>query len=167
MQILILSDSHGDSQILTDLVSRYSDQVDYYIHCGDSELSDQDTIWNLYTTVQGNMDFYPFATEAVLDTDQGKIVIVHGHLHQVKQGDQTLVSLAKEKQADIVCYGHTHVMDCHETEGVLIINPGSIRLPRGEYPKPSYAILTIDKAGNKSVAFYNRDNNLIPEDYWQ
>lgn len=160
MKTLIASDNHGDGEILIELAVKYQDEVDHFIHCGDSELKPTDTIWHIFSTVKGNMDFYPYDMEKVIATEAGPIVVVHGHLHNVKATDQTLVALAKAHQAQVVCYGHTHVMDHHETAGVHIVNPGSVRLPRGTYPYPTYAILEIiDEA--VSVKFYNRDHQLV------
>ena len=38
MKYLVVSDNHGDRQILVDLVNHFQEQVDLFIHCGDSEL---------------------------------------------------------------------------------------------------------------------------------
>ena len=36
MKYLIVSDNHGDRQILVDLLAGFSGKVDTFIHCGDS-----------------------------------------------------------------------------------------------------------------------------------
>lgn len=38
MKYLIVSDNHGDRNILVEIVNRYVDRVDHMFHCGDSEL---------------------------------------------------------------------------------------------------------------------------------
>lgn len=162
MKILITSDNHGDHEALIDLVLRAGDDVDVFIHCGDSELSEDDTIWGIFHTVRGNTDYANFKDTILLNTPEGKIVVTHGHLFGAKRNADQLVALAKENKADVVMYGHTHVMDDREIDGIKVINPGSIRLPKGEYPYPSFAILDW-KDGQKDVTFYNKDWEVITE----
>lgn len=42
--------------------------------------------------------------------------------------------------ADVVCVGHTHTPFVLEADGKLVINPGSVGLPRDGDPRGSYAI---------------------------
>lgn len=57
IKILAVSDSHGNKDILNELALRYSNQVDHFVHCGDSELSSSDLIWGIMSTVMGNCDY--------------------------------------------------------------------------------------------------------------
>jgi putative phosphoesterase len=43
-------------------------------------------------------------------------------------------------QADVVCVGHTHHPFCLQVDGRLVINPGSVGLPRDGDPRGSYAV---------------------------
>lgn len=43
--------------------------------------------------------------------------------------------------ADIVCVGHTHTPYVLEVGGTLVVNPGSLGIPRDGDPRASYAIL--------------------------
>ena len=56
MKILVVSDYHGDEQILTDLVAKYANQVDLMVHCGDAELSPVQSPMNSFQAVRGNND---------------------------------------------------------------------------------------------------------------
>ena len=38
MRYLVVSDNHGDREILVKLLDKYHANVDYFFHCGDSEL---------------------------------------------------------------------------------------------------------------------------------
>lgn len=160
MQVLIVSDNHGDVGVLNKLVEKYQAQVDYMVHCGDSEMTSDDLMWGTMTTVRGNTDTSGFKDIEIISTEQGNIVVAHGHLHQVKQTLDQLVDLAKQNKAEVICYGHTHVMDNTIQEGILVINPGSISLPRGRYPLPTYAILEWH-GGEKKVTFYNINHEAI------
>jgi putative phosphoesterase len=49
---------------------------------------------------------------------------------------------AREVEADIVCFGHSHILGAEMIEGILFINPGSILLPR-ERSEKTYIILDV------------------------
>lgn len=160
MRVLIVSDNHGHPHLLYDLVEKYHDTVDHMIHCGDSELAKDDLIWGVMTTVRGNKDDEPFKDVEIVTTEQGNIMVTHGHLFGVSYGYDKIVQLAQENDAQIVCYGHTHVMNNTVLDGVRLINPGSIRLPKGTYPFPSYAILNWQDE-EMQVTFYNDEHEEI------
>ena len=44
-------------------------------------------------------------------------------------------------------YGHTHIPLIQYEQGMYIINPGSITLPRQEGRKPSYILMELDRFG--------------------
>lgn len=145
MKVLIVSDSHGMVSELGELKKRHKDEVDLFLHCGDSELPATETVIEGFVTVQGNCDFeekYP--TEFIQQANGKNIFITHGHLYGVKSSVQRLLYRAKEVGADIVCFGHSHYLGMEMIEDVLFINPGSLRLPRGRMEK-TYVILTIEK----------------------
>ena len=66
-----------------------------------------------------------------------KLFISHGHVY----GPNNLPSL---KEGDIFLSGHTHVPTWHKENGIYLLNPGSISLPKENHPK-TYA--TIDEIG--------------------
>ncbi|OYW69044.1 MAG: YfcE family phosphodiesterase [Aerococcus viridans] len=162
MKILIASDNHGDHEALLNLIVQSDDDIDVFIHCGDSELAEDDTIWGIFHTVQGNMDYAHFKDAISLATPEGKIVVTHGHLYDANRSVDKLVDLAKANDAEVVLYGHTHKIDEQDIDGVKVINPGSISQPRGKYPYPSFAILDWTN-GQKEVTFYNKDWEVINE----
>lgn len=161
MKVLIVSDNHGHPELLTDLAAKYQHYVDHMIHCGDSEMASSNPLWEIMTTVRGNTDFGPFKAVEVIATAKGKIAVTHGHLFGLHFGLEELVNLAKDKQAKVVCYGHTHVMANTVKDGIRLINPGSIRKPRGRYPFPSYAILDWQDNDEMQVTFYNNKHEEI------
>ncbi len=88
--------------------------------------------------------------EKVLEVGGVVLYITHGHRHNVKISTQSLCARAVELKADVAIYGHTHVPECgrilvaghYKGEGLLLINPGSISIPRGGGGN-SYGILEI------------------------
>jgi putative phosphoesterase len=158
---LIVSDSHGLKQELQILKHRHEDEVQLMIHCGDSELSPTAEELSGFITVQGNMDYLgqEFPNEAIEMLGTKCIYVTHGHLYDVKMSHLSLAYRAEETGATIACFGHSHVAEAYEREGMLFINPGSIRLPRGSIEK-TYAILTVDQ-DEAEVHFYEMDGTVV------
>lgn len=131
MRALIMSDSHGWEQEVANIIERHQGEVDAVIHCGDSELAEESPVLKNAYIVRGNCDFgVDFPEEITQEVKGVKFYVAHGHLLNVKMTAMNLVYKAQESDADVVCFGHTHVPVAFEEQGILIINPGSIRLPR-------------------------------------
>ncbi|MCM3122621.1 metallophosphoesterase [Mesobacillus sp. AQ2] len=143
-KVLIVSDSHGSTEVLEGIEREHGRDVDLMIHCGDSELSEKDPAIMNFRSVKGNCDFYGnYPDNEVHDLSGLKILVTHGHLYSVKSTLVNLYYKAKEAEADIVCFGHSHILGAEMVDDVLFINPGSIRLPRGRIEK-TYVILELD-----------------------
>jgi uncharacterized protein len=141
-KVLVVSDSHGLTKELEVLRDRHHDVVDLMIHCGDSELMPGDKSISGYLTVLGNCDFsgYPHETEA--EIAGRKIFVTHGHRYSVKTSLMNLKYKAEEVGANIVCFGHSHILGAEVIGKTLFLNPGSIRLPRERLEK-TYVILDL------------------------
>jgi putative phosphoesterase len=143
MKVLIVSDSHGLTLELEQLMERHRNEVELFIHCGDSELSADHPAIQYYAAVRGNCDAdQRLPSELLQDTGSCKILITHGHRYSVKSDMMKLSYKAREYDADIVCFGHTHFLGAEMVFDTLFINPGSICLPRGRREK-TYVILEI------------------------
>lgn len=163
MKLLVVSDNHGDEFLMNEIYSLYDEEVEVWLHCGDSEFDEFHPLWNSYTTVLGNMDITnAFETELVNHFKDVKYVQVHGHLHQVKRSLDQLADLAKKNDAQFAFYGHTHIPKVDYEDSVYLINPGSLTQPKGGYKKGSYAIVDIDDEEG-SIDFYDTDHNKIDE----
>ena len=55
--------------------------------------------------------------------------------------------------ADIVCVGHTHIPFVLQVNGYLVVNPGSLGLPRDGDPRASYAVLEGTKVELKRIEY--------------
>lgn len=151
-QILIMSDSHGYTKEIDEINHRHN--LQYNIHCGDSELPyDAEEIKD-FTIVAGNADMFSYLKdEEIIDVDGLKILVTHGHLYAVKLDLQRLSDRAQEVGADIVCFGHSHLVHAGTIDHILYVNPGSIRFPRGR-EEGTYIIMEIDKEKNVTVRFH-------------
>lgn len=142
MQIIIVSDTHSQNEILELLEKKYK-QAFALIHCGD--LEDDPRFYPQWLIVRGNNDYYgKFRDDFRIRVGNHRIYVTHSHRCSYLYREQNLVRLAKEYGCDIVCYGHTHVSKITRRDGVLLVNPGSARLPR-DGKSPSYAIMEIEE----------------------
>lgn len=156
MKIIVMSDSHGDKETIKKIVAH---EADAHFHCGDSELSYGDEVFQAMYKVRGNCDFSgDFQDEVVTTIDGKKIFMVHGHQHNVKNALLELYYSARVKGADIVLFGHSHLYGAEMKDGILFVNPGSTMLPRGGNPQ-SYAV--IEYADKVTVTFKDLNDEII------
>lgn len=160
MQILVMSDTHGDYDVIQK-VSQFYPEIETLIHCGDSELKrDHYALNEMAAVVRGNCDSdAEFAIESVLELNGVKLYTTHGHLFGVKDSPMNLFYRAKELGAHAVFFGHTHMLAAEMIEDVLFVNPGSLLKPRGREEK-SFAIVEHSPA-NWTITFYTDDNKKI------
>ncbi len=163
MKILVASDNHGDQYCLEELLDIYRDEIDLWLHCGDSEFISSNDLWDSFKTVSGNMDYSNEFPNHLVETFDGEtFVVVHGHKHQVKFTFDPLYELAVENNARVVFYGHTHIARVDKMKDVYFINPGSIKFPRGPIPVGSYAIYEQEDDKEK-ITYFDWNHNEIEE----
>ena len=164
MKILLVSDNHGDKSILKTIMQRFGNQVDGLFHCGDSNLASSLPIMTNFRTVMGNTDQgmnYPkVITQQIGDQ---VVTVTHGHLYHVNMTMTPLLLLAQETQADVVAFGHTHQLAVTMEDNRLLINPGSISYPRGQYADigGTFAIVEATK-DYFNVQYYDRKMQALP-----
>ncbi|WP_174613963.1 metallophosphoesterase [Virgibacillus ihumii] len=160
-KVLIVSDSHGLTKELNAIKKQHPDIR--MIHCGDSELDMDAPELEGFVKVAGNCDFdsrYP--QEQTVEIGGLRFFVAHGHRHQVKQGLMTISYRAMEQDADVVCFGHTHIAGAEKSGELLLVNPGSIRLPRLRDVK-TYAILEWDTPDAVAVQFHTLSGETVEE----
>ncbi len=146
--IVVLSDTHRNLAPL-DKIQTVLAECDYIVHLGDmaSDAAGIFREWPEKTYIlAGNNDFYGGEKELVLDAEGRRIFACHGHRYGVKGGTERLAAAAKERGCDVALYGHTHVAETHEEEGILLVNPGCMTRFA---PRQTYCYLAI--AGKKAV----------------
>jgi putative phosphoesterase len=150
-KVLVVSDSHGLTKELEALRERHIKDVDLMIHCGDSQLMPDQKAISGYLTVLGNCDFSGFPMETTTEIAGKKIFITHGHRYSVKTSLMNLTYRAQEVDADIVCFGHSHILGAEVIDGRLFLNPGSIRLPRERFERTYVILELLDEKVKMSV----------------
>ena len=159
MTLLVLSDLHGsaaDTALALEAFKR--EEADYLVLLGDvlargnwqSPLAHQpletarllNQVAKKTIAVQGNCDLdglerlaFPLAPGfSTILTANRRLFCTHGHLY-------TADKLPPLQAGDVFCFGHTHIATLQKKDGILLLNPGSVALPKNGQPK-SYALLT-------------------------
>ena len=134
MKIAVISDSHRVKRYMDNAIEIIQEEgTDLILHAGDNFC---DSIYLKEKTgipviaVAGNCDFDNVETELDFECEGLTIFLTHGHHYGVKYGLHTLAEEAAGVGANIAIFGHTHVKENEIVDGVQIINPGSLAMPR-------------------------------------
>ena len=141
-RIGVFSDTHGSTDHL-DFFSGRLGQIDSVFHLGDFARDAyiiSERFGTGFVSVRGNCDpWSDIPLERVIEWNGHRILLLHGH---TKNGKLALSYEALSKQCGCVLFGHSHVASAERYRGILLVNPGSLSLPRcGQ--KPSCALLTL------------------------
>lgn len=149
MKIGVISDTHGSIGRTKEALNNIKD-LDLVIHLGDyvkdaRELEKLLDIEIIY--VRGNCDFLDsdVEDEKILEIENKKILITHGHRYDVKDGVSKIFYKGKEENVDIVLFGHSHMSTKVESEGIILLNPGSATEPRNG-SKASIGLINLKKS---------------------
>ena len=149
MRILVVSDTHGRWSRLSSAVLAQP-KAEVVIHLGDGEGDLENVRYEfpdkMMTGVSGNCDFMSRQDAIATLTLEGKrIFFTHGHIYNVKYGYQRVIEAARQREADICLFGHTHVPVAEYHDGLYLMNPGSLGQPYDG--TPTYGIIDIVPAG--------------------
>lgn len=154
MLIAVLSDTHRMTKYIN-LAKELIKDADILIHLGDNiedvEILEHNFSGEVYA-VAGNCDFsakYP--KESIIEVHGKKIFFTHGDLYGVKSSINNIYYRGRELEVDMVLFGHTHQQIIEKESGIILMNPGSISLPRikGRY----VGFIDIDEKGNIDTYF--------------
>ncbi|MCD5414535.1 MAG: metallophosphoesterase [Clostridiales bacterium] len=136
MKIGVLGDSHGRIKNIN-IAMKFLKDTELIVFTGD-HITDIRYITKEYgaevIAVRGNCDCSG-ELEIVRTINGRRIFICHGHKYGVKYTLDNIHYRAEELEADIVIFGHTHIPYYEETNGIIMINPGSVTFPRGRSKK--------------------------------
>lgn len=92
--------------------------------------------------LRGNCDWYDVGgDERALFTFGGvRIFAAHGHDHRVKYGLEAFATSVLCSGAKLGLYGHTHVARLTRSDGLELLNPGSV----GSLERPTYGLVEAD-----------------------
>ena len=193
-RILVASDSHGRSEILSNILSQFGPSCDAFCFCGDGlcdiayiyEKAKEDETFKkllppVIAYVQGNCDpsSYPFddSTELIappfqtITVNKQSIMLVHGHREGVTYGFEKYGLKIKFSETlppiKAGLFGHTHIAEEVIENDIKFINPGSCSSPRGGQGK-SFAILTVEKTfiDTAFLEITSMNNNSLTTKIW-
>ncbi len=150
MKIFVFSDSHGNTLLMNDVLTREKGNYDHVIHLGD-HCTDTRYIEPIIEitpliTVIGNCDSYyakhEYAEEKVIELYGKHFFICHGHKYSVKQTYDILAQKAASEKCDIALFGHTHTAVIKKRGSVYLFNPGTIGAPT--VSGNTYGVITIE-----------------------
>lgn len=106
---------------------------DQVIHLGDhyedATVMAQEYPHILFHQVPGNCDRYRMERDVpdILCYLIGGVMIfmTHGHKHAVKSYIHGVVADARQREAQVVLFGHTHSALCYQEDGLWVLNPGT------------------------------------------
>ena len=148
--IVAFSDSHNAPipKRLLDLI----DENNYVFFLGDGINSLGDVLLHKgFIGVNGNCDRPLLNDEEVLEIDNVKILITHGHKYGVKRDLTALALRAQELGCNVVFYGHTHFAHIDEYQNITFVCPGAISSPLCGAQSYAYAIIHNGKFTAKIV----------------
>ena len=158
MKLYVISDTHGRIDKALN-VYKMLGTVDLIIHLGDmerdarriSEITDKTVI-----SVMGNNESaYEKEDFHILETGYGNLLLTHGHKQKVKRGLQNLLYRTAELGCKAALFGHTHEPVFTESDGIYLLNPGSLTVPK-DGTAGSYAIVNVSRdAFAASIVYYH------------
>lgn len=131
MKMLIFSDSHGNINNMVKAIENNKGAVQGVIHLGDytrDVIKLKEKYKDLhFEFVKGNNDWAETClSENIINVNERKIFITHGHLYDVKRGYNKIAEKGKLLNVDAVLFGHTHVPFEQSIDNMVILNPGTI-----------------------------------------
>lgn len=160
MKLLIASDIHGSAHYCRKLLEAYDKEgAQRMLLLGDilyhgprndlpAEYAPKEVIRMLNErkqeiyAVRGNceaevdqmvLEFPVLADYMILFAGERAIFATHGHVYNE-------TNLPPMKEGDVLLHGHTHVLCARQSGSILILNPGSVAIPKEGNP-PTYATL--------------------------
>lgn len=146
--ILVVSDTHGNSQAIGRLLENYKGLVTDVVHLGDHardmvRFSRSESL--NFHIVNGNTDpLIAGYDERIIEVAGKKIFITHGHRYNVKTNLESIIYRARELQVNACLFGHTHIQVLFAQDDIIFLNPGSPTFPGSENPR-GYALLRISE----------------------
>ena len=132
MKICVFSDSHGNPTNMKTVIRRENPDLVFFLGDGEHDLSviERDRPDLPILAVRGNCDFYSeLPLELVTNVGEICFFLTHGHRYGVKSEwhFETLKAAARQNQAQVALFGHTHEAHMEQDGELLVMNPGSIR----------------------------------------
>ena len=165
-KLLVLSDTHGNISALKAVLNWAKDHTPpngaitavAFLGDGISNLrtaADATGFFSDWKLVKGNNDQGLSIPEAaVFDFSGHRFFLCHGHRYALYNGYHTLIAAARNADADVALFGHTHVPSLTREKGLLLVNPGSVGSPRSRLGA-TFAVIECSPGESPEVKFHS------------
>ena len=173
MKIGLIADSHTSkrNELWPQVFSAF-DGVDAILHAGDLwTLALVDELESIAPTFvsRGNGDLglehHCLKDTWALDFDGVSIGMIHEFPTPRRRAPEFITERAQKifhQPLDVVVYGHTHMEEVHDVDGLLCVNPGSPTLPRNKSLRlGTIGFLTIEQGNVDVDLFQITDEGII------
>ena len=171
MKAGFVSDSHGHFENLKKtgelMVKKHN--VDLIIHLGDDS-HEADVLKELNVELlkvpgvyEGCYQSKEVSNRVIKELEGWKCFFTHtieSHKNDLED-DIKPEDVIKEKKADIVFYGHSHIPAIEERDGVLLINPGHLKDEDKKGYSPSYGVIDFSSEKIKIEIIELKKGNTI------
>lgn len=146
--ILVLSDSHGNKTFLKRILK--TNDADQIVFLGDGLRDFEDCFEEVFggtvkgvCMVKGNCDLGNLRPAfARFELGGHSFLCLHGYYPNVKISLDGLVDVAEENSCKTVLFGHTHMPELTEKNGITMFNPGAVAAGH-------YGVIQIDEETGK------------------
>ena len=143
-RVAVIADSHNQFSRLPLALEKIG-KADMLFHLGDYAIDAERIADELggvpFFAVKGNNDVGSVYPELRIErVEDAWVMLVHGdRFYNLYQ----MINKARDNRCAAVLFGHTHVPLLQADGELLVVNPGSMSLPR-QGSKPSVALLEVD-----------------------
>ena len=154
--LVLISDTHGtDGHRLRGRTLEAVREADAVVHAGDyyrepvldDLLRTNDTVYG----VTGNNDDAALRERLPAERVVGYEGATLAVRHRSRSGATGLVLFGRERDADLVVFGHSHRPEFDDSGAVPLVNPGSYAQPRGNRPAHAELERTADGLAGRLV----------------
>ena len=139
MKYMFASDIHGSAYYCRKMLDAFEKEgAERLVLLGDLLNAMKDKIYAVRGNCEAEVDqmvleFPVMADYCILAIDGKTFYATHGHVYNQN-------NLPPLCEGDILIHGHTHVLKAEQMEGYILLNPGSVSIPKEGNP-PTYAVL--------------------------
>jgi putative phosphoesterase len=161
VKIIVIADTHVKSaRELPPSLSKSFEGADMIIHLGDfggancyRDLAKTGRLTAVFGNHDGAGVRKALKEKEIIEVNGKRIALIHGGGCYSPWGIRSrLMKRFKGDKVDAVLFGHMHVAESKEIDGVLFFNPGSTA---NKFPSPraSYGVITIDDSIHTEICY--------------
>ncbi|MBN1383550.1 MAG: YfcE family phosphodiesterase [Elusimicrobia bacterium] len=174
MKIGLISDTHGNIGYLKETVKKMIGDygVDTLVFLGD-ECGDIETVKGSFKDIVLVHGVYckHYKNKAIprrLIKKFSGVRVLLTHTPKSHQNDLPGEDIKPEnitlKDSDMVFYGHTHIPNIEEKDGVIWVNPGHLKLNDNRGASPSFGVIDFEKKEIKIIDYLN-NKEIFKKDF--